>query len=190
MFERFLESARHVVEEAQAQALRMGQRQVRAEHLLLALASVDTGVAGHVLSDNGLTPHKIEAAISATIALESGDGPVTRADAEALKGIGIDLDEVLRKVEGTIGAQSAAVTAGRRRGFLGKHLPFSPDAKRAIVAGLTEAKQHGDGYISAGHLLLGVLSQSNSVAVELLDLVDTSAGDLRAQLLTTMKRAS
>lgn len=190
MFERFLESARQIVEDAQAQAVRMEQRQVRAEHLLLALASVNQGIAARVLSGNGLTPQKIEEAISATIALESGDGPVTRADAEALKAIGIDLDEILRKVEGITGAQSAGVTAGRRRGFLAKHLPFSPDAKRAIVAGVTEAKQRGDGYISAEHLLLGVLSQEKSVAVELLRSLDTTAEDLRAQVLTTMKRAS
>jgi ATP-dependent Clp protease ATP-binding subunit ClpA len=190
MFERFLESARHVVEEAQAQAVRMDQRQVRAEHLLLALASVDQGIAARVLSGNGLTPQRIEEAISATIAFESGDGPVTRADAEALKAIGIDLDEVLRKVEGTIGAKPVGVATSRRRGFLGKHLPLSPDAKRAIVAGVTEAKQRGDGYISPEHLLLGVLSQDKSVAVELLALLDTTAGNLRAQVLTTMKRAS
>jgi ATP-dependent Clp protease ATP-binding subunit ClpA len=190
MFERFLESARQVVEDAQAQGVRMDKPQVRAEHLLLALARDDSGIAARVLSGNGLTPEKIENAMAATVAFESGDGPVTRADAEALKAIGIDLDEVLRKVEGVAGAQSAGVTAGRHRGFLAKHLPFSSDAKRAIVAGVTEAKQRGDGYISAEHLLLGVLSQDKSVAVELLRLLGTTAEDLRAQVLTTMKRAS
>jgi ATP-dependent Clp protease ATP-binding subunit ClpA len=190
MFERFSKSARSVVEEAQAQALRMNQKQVRAELLLLALSRVDTGVAAHVLSDNGLTPQRIEEAISATIALDSGAEPLTRADAEALKAIGIDLDEVLRKLEVTMGGLSFGSPAGRRRGFLGKHLPFSSDAKGAIVASLSEAKQRGDSYIGPEHLLLGVLTQERSVAVESLSLFDTTAEDLRTQVLNTMKRAS
>ncbi|MDP9233286.1 MAG: hypothetical protein M3P01_01890 [Actinomycetota bacterium] len=190
MFHRFLESARLVVEDAQVQARRMNQTQVRAEHLLLALAGTGTGTAAHVLSSNGLTPARIESAISTTVAFESGDGPVTRADAEALRTLGVDLDEILAKLEGSM-APALGPPVGPRRGLLGKHhLPFSADAKRAIVAGLTEAKRRGDGYIGPEHLLLGVLTQEKSVAVESLSLFDTTAGDLRAQVLNTMKRAS
>jgi ATP-dependent Clp protease ATP-binding subunit ClpA len=189
MLHRFLESARLVVEDAQVQARRMNQTQVRAEHLLLALAGTGTGTAAHVLSSNGLTPARIENAISRTVAFESGNGPVTRADAEALRTLGVDLDEILAKLEGSMGP-ALSPPVGRRRGSLGKHLPFSADAKRTIVAGLTEAKQRGDGYIGPEHLLLGVLTQEKSVAVESLSLFDTTAGDLRAQVLNTMKRAS
>jgi ATP-dependent Clp protease ATP-binding subunit ClpA len=189
MFHRFLESARLVVEDAQVQARRMNQTQVRAEHLLLALAGTDTGTAAHVLSTNGLTPAKIESAISTTVAFESGDGPVTRADADALRTLGVDLDEILAKIEGSMGTPLGP-PAGRRHGFLKRHLPFSTDAKRAIVAGLNEAKQRGDGYIGPEHLLLGVLTQDRSVAVESLSLFDTTAEDLRSQVLNTMKRAS
>jgi ATP-dependent Clp protease ATP-binding subunit ClpA len=189
MFHRFLEPARVAVEEAQIQARRMNQTQVRAEHLLLALAATDGGPAAQVLSSNGLTPSRIENAISTTVAFESGDGPVTRGDAEALRTIGVDLDEILAKLEGSMGSRLEP-PVGRRRAFLGKDLPFSTEAKRAIVAALIEAKQRGDGYIGPEHLLLGVLAQERSVAVEALGLFDTAAKDLRAQVRNMMKRAS
>jgi ATP-dependent Clp protease ATP-binding subunit ClpA len=189
MFERFSKSAREVVVNARAQALRLGQTEVRAEHLLLALAAPGSGVPAQVLGDNGLTPARIEDAMASTIALQSDQGLVTQADVEALKTIGVDLDEIVRQVEAALGA-GALRASPVRRGSPDKRLTFSAEAKRALAASLSEAKRQGAGHIGAEHILLGVLAQKRSVAVELLERFGVTPEGLREQVLTEERRAS
>ena len=189
MFERFVKSARDVVKNARGHALRLNQTQVRAEHLLLALAGPEAGIAAEVLAGNGMTRAKIESAIASTTALESPEGPLTRADADAMKKMGVDLDEVVREVEGALGA-GALRPVGPRHKRPEKRLSFSPEAKRALAAGLGAAREEGCAYIDAGHVLLGVLAQKRSLAVELLGEFDATPEGLRHQVLTQQRRAS
>jgi len=96
MFERFTDSARFVVVQAQANARRLGHHYIGSEHLLMAAAMADDPT-GAVLRDHGVTVERIEATILSTI------GPLRGLDSEALASIGIDLDAVRARIEASFG---------------------------------------------------------------------------------------
>jgi ATP-dependent Clp protease ATP-binding subunit ClpA len=96
MFERFTDSARFVVVQAQANARRLGHNYIGPEHLLMSAAMADDP-AGAVLRDHGVTPERIEATFLSTI------GPLRGLDKEALASIGIDLDAVNARIEAAFG---------------------------------------------------------------------------------------
>jgi ATP-dependent Clp protease ATP-binding subunit ClpA len=118
MFERFTDGARHVVVQAQHAARRLGHNYIGCEHLLLALAE-ESGPAGAVLRDQGVTPEAVQAQIVRIIGRGSGGGPADPLhglDQEALAAIGIDLDVVRARLEAAFGpdALDRAVGAYRR----------------------------------------------------------------------------
>ena len=102
MFERFTDTARLVVVQAQKDARRLGHNYIGCEHLLLAAAATDEP-AGAVLRDHGVTPERIEAAILRTIGPGQTAGPLSGLDKEALASIGIDLDVVRARIEAAFG---------------------------------------------------------------------------------------
>jgi ATP-dependent Clp protease ATP-binding subunit ClpA len=111
MFERFTDSARGIVAQAQVNARRLGHSYIGCEHLLMAAAMVD-GPAGAALRDHDITPERIEATLLSTI------GPLSGLDKEALASIGIDLDAVRAKVEAEFGPDAltrALPAAGQSR---------------------------------------------------------------------------
>ena len=59
MFERFTDTARHLLAQAQANARRLGHSYIGCEHLLMAAAGADEPV-GAVLRDQNVTPERIE----------------------------------------------------------------------------------------------------------------------------------
>jgi hypothetical protein len=102
MFERFTETARHVVVQAQEDARRFGHNYIGCEHLLLAAAAASEP-AGTVLRDHGVTPERIEAEILRTIGRAQTAGPLGGLDKQALASIGIDLDVVRARIEAAFG---------------------------------------------------------------------------------------
>jgi ATP-dependent Clp protease ATP-binding subunit ClpA len=112
MFERFTDTAREVVVQAQANARRLGHNWIGCEHLLMAAATADDPV-GAVLRDHGVTRERIEATMLSTI------GPVRGLDKEALASIGIDLDAVRARVEAAFGPDA-----------LTRALPAESDSRR------------------------------------------------------------
>ena len=124
MFERFTDSARNVVVQAQEAARRLGHNHIGCEHLLLAAAMVDEP-AGAILRDHGITPERIEAEILRGIGRGYAADPVDPLrdlDHEALAAIGIDLDEVRARLEAAFGpdALARAITAHRRATLPGR----------------------------------------------------------------------
>jgi ATP-dependent Clp protease ATP-binding subunit ClpA len=118
MFERFTDSARNIVVQAQEAARRLGHVYIGSEHLLLAAATVDEP-AGAILRDHGITPERIEAEILRVIGQGYAADPVDPLrdlDREALAAIGIDLDEVRARLEAAFGrdALARAILAHRR----------------------------------------------------------------------------
>jgi Clp amino terminal domain, pathogenicity island component len=128
MFERFTDSARHLVVQAQHEARRLGHNYIGCEHLLLAAAGL-AEPAGAALRDQGITPERVEAEIVRTIGRGQAADPDGRAadpagrgdplhglDREALASIGIDLDVVRARLEAAFGpdALDRAVLAHRR----------------------------------------------------------------------------
>ena len=59
----------------------------------------------------------------------------------------------------------------------GGHIPFTPDAKKALELSLREALQLGDHFIGTEHLLLGLLREGEGLAAKILR---ESGADLEA----------
>jgi ATP-dependent Clp protease ATP-binding subunit ClpA len=116
MFERFTDTARHVVVQAQEDARRLGHNYIGCEHLLLAAAATGEP-AGAVLRDQGVTHERVEAEILRIIGRSQGGGPLAGLDADALASIGIDLDVVRARLEARFGqdALTLPLAAARQR---------------------------------------------------------------------------
>jgi hypothetical protein len=134
MFERFTDTARHVVAQAQEDAGRLGHNYIGCEHLLLAAAATGEP-AGAVLRDHGITPERIEAEILRTIGRGQTADPLGGIDRQALAFIGIDLDVVRARIEAAFGpdALTGALPAACRSG--------RPAWGRGPLAGLTRRRR-------------------------------------------------
>jgi ATP-dependent Clp protease ATP-binding subunit ClpA len=173
MFERFTKEARAVVVLAQDEATALEADRVGTEHLLLGLAG-EQGAAARVLDPLGLGHAVLRAELE-----ETGDG----LDADALASIGIDLDEVRRRVEESFGP---GALGGHRHG----RRPFSPEAKKALELALREAIALGDGHIGSEHILLGVMRDPHEPVAGLLWRHDQTPETVRAAVMAARKRAA
>ena len=159
MFERFTRPARQVVVQAQHNARRFGHNYIGPEHLLLAVVATDDP-ASALLRDLGLTPERTEAEfIRLTGARPAGPAasfrpgspepdspgpvasPLAGLDRDALAAIGIDLDEVRKRIEATFGpgALSRAIPRSQQRRPLlrrrRRRHSYAVPARRANQAG-------------------------------------------------------
>jgi ATP-dependent Clp protease ATP-binding subunit ClpA len=151
-----LPSARDFLGKAAVESRRLGHDYVGTEHLLLALAEDREGRAAHALRHLGVTADDVRADILALV----GHGPVgPRAlDRDALASLGIDLDEVRRRMEETFGAGAL-----ERTGAL--CTPICPRAKLA----LQRASEHAAGpLVTDEDVLAGLVSVDDSVAARIL----------------------
>jgi hypothetical protein len=180
MFEKFTADARRVIEAAQDKALAHGDQQIGAAHLLYALTVTD-GAASRALAGLGIGAAAAERALDGLgddapgLAADPGGVPARQdrgdrddpgdpgdPDAEALKAIGIDLEEIRRKAEESFGpgaldrvrAGSAPRAAARRAGRLS---PLDRDVRQALAMSLTAARALHSGHIGTEHLLLGLV---------------------------------
>jgi Clp amino terminal domain, pathogenicity island component/UvrB/uvrC motif len=106
--------------------------------------------------------------------LHEGRGSAARA----LEAMDVTLRAVREQVIEIIG-RGQAKPAG--------HIPFTPRAKKSLELSLREALQLGDGYIGTGHLLLGLIHQSDGVAVQILDKLGADLKDLRARVTEELR---
>jgi hypothetical protein len=68
------------------------------------------------------------------------------------------------------------------------HIPFTRPAKKCLELSLREALQLGHNYIGTGHLLLGVISEGDNVAVKVLgDLLGADLGAFRARVILDLE---
>lgn len=155
MFERFTDRARTVVAGAHDQARALGGHEIGPEHLLLGLLAEGGGVGGRVLTELGITRSAVLAEI----------GGVGHRDAEALRAIGIDLDEVRRRAESIFGAgaldrpSNGRGSRRRRPWAVGGHLPLNAPAKQVLGGALRAAVRRNESYIGTEHLLLGLVAE-------------------------------
>jgi len=161
MFERFSSSARETVVQAQVEARALGHDFIGTEHLLLGVAAAQSDAA-RVLAGHGATTETLRAAVRK----ELGGPPL---DADALASIGIDLDEIRRRVEASFGPGALERCRGRgRRSRRSGAIPFTPRAKQSLELALREASARGDRHIGAEHVLLGLLRDDQALAVGVL----------------------
>jgi ATP-dependent Clp protease ATP-binding subunit ClpA len=186
MFERFTDRARSVTVDAQAAARRLGHGYIGTEHLLLGLLEGD-GVAARVLAGLGITG----AAVEREIVAEVGQGPLGVGDAEALGAIGIDLDEVRRRLEESFGPGALYWHPDPRcrRGRLrpGGHIPFTPRSKKVLELSLREALALKHRYIGTEHILLGLVREGEGLAMLILTRLGAGAQVVRARVLDALR---
>jgi len=145
MFERFTKDARTTVVDAQEVARQTGSRAIDTRHLLVVLLE-RTGPASRAVADVGADVRAVASGARADL---RSDG----LDADALAGIGIDLEAVRRQADEVFGA-GALERAGRTPGG---HIPFSRDGKKALELALRETTRLKQRTIRAEHLLLGIV---------------------------------
>ncbi|MFI5802277.1 Clp protease N-terminal domain-containing protein [Streptomyces sp. NPDC051561] len=167
MFERFTTEARSVVVESQVHAARLGSDTITEEHLLIALLAQagEAGAAGSAataLTALGLTGRREE--IEGSLAATRRRGGVSQAEADALAGMGIDVDAIVAKVEETHGEGALGRGGKGRRWLSSGHRPFTPGAKKVLERSLRVALGHGDKYIGGEHLLLALVAAPGAVA--------------------------
>ncbi|MFF2699235.1 Clp protease N-terminal domain-containing protein [Streptomyces cyaneofuscatus] len=161
MFERFTRGARATVKGAVAQAERTGAGSVTEEHLLLALLEQEGSRASFALAALGLSGRR--ASLDASFTEARRRGGLTKADAEALAGIGIDVGAIVDRVEGAHGEGALAADRRSRRWWSG-HRPFTPGAKSILEKSLRVALGRGDRFIGEEHLLLALTAAPGTAA--------------------------
>jgi len=157
MFERFTDKARKVVVLAKNKATERGDDQIRPVHMLYGLVSTD-GVAARALTALGVDP----AAVERKLGRSAPEGPLVgeaSEDAEALAAIGIDLDEIKRRIEDSFGPgalERVPLTPRSPLNWTGR-LPLAESSKLTLALALKEARALHHTYIGTEHVLLGLL---------------------------------
>ena len=94
--------------------------------------------------------------------------------AKALESLGISLEAVRQQVEQIIGQGQQAPSG---------HIPFTPRAKKVLELSLREALQLGHDYIGTEHILLGLLSEGEGVAAQVLVRLGADLKRVRQQVI-------
>jgi ATP-dependent Clp protease ATP-binding subunit ClpA len=181
MFERFTKPARQAVIVAQLAARRLHHDHVGTEHILLGLLEAE-GAERELLAGFGVTGEAAERRILEVI----GHGT---SDAEALAAIGIDLEEVRRRVEASFGPDALKQASGRGRGGPLGHVPFTPRAKKVLELSLREAVRLRHDHIGPEHILLGLLREGQGLGAQVMVELGADLDAVRAAVLDDLRRA-
>ncbi|MEU5655483.1 Clp protease N-terminal domain-containing protein [Streptomyces sp. NPDC047737] len=162
MFERFTKGARATVTGAVALAERTGADSVTEEHLLLSLLDQEGSRASFAVAALGLTDRR--ASLETSLAEARRRGGLTKADTEALAGIGIDVTEIVARVEDAHGEGVLAGDRRNRRWWSGRRVAFAGGAKGILEKSLRIALGRRDRFIGEEHLLLALTACPGVVA--------------------------
>jgi ATP-dependent Clp protease ATP-binding subunit ClpA len=150
------------------------------EHVLLALVEDATGAPARVLGDRGLSAATIRADVIRMIGL--GERPTGDLDRDALATLGIDLDEIRRRVEQEFGPgalERAAMSAGDEITTGNPCRCIAPRLKQAFEIAAREARGCP---MSPREVLIGLASVEDCIAARILRAHGIALADLRAAL--------
>jgi ATP-dependent Clp protease ATP-binding subunit ClpA len=179
MLERFTRNARAVVAGAQGVAAHARTPEVRPAHLLESLVATDSILAMKVLADLGAPGDEVRRVVRG-LATQYFDG-LDADDAEALKLLGIDLDDVLSRIEGDLSDCGGPIPTGHKR--------FARESKKVLELTLREAMQLGDNFIGTEHLLLGLIRTGDATVLKTLAAFDLDPDDVRRGVYEADRRA-
>ena len=94
--------------------------------------------------------------------------------AKSLESLDIKLEQVRSQVEEIIGPGQQAPSG---------HIPFTPRAKKVLELSLREALQLGHNYIGTEHILLGLISEGEGVAAQVLVKLGADLNRVRQQVI-------
>jgi ATP-dependent Clp protease ATP-binding subunit ClpA len=186
MFERFDQDARAAIAKAREEAARAGSREIRTEHLLLGLMD-KPGDATDVLEAVQADPEEVRAAVPQVEAARLAAADTTTADTAAADTA--PAPEAGLPPEVTLAAEA-------RPGEPVPHGPGAPqdlrltrNARRALDLALRTAHRFRHDHVSSGHLLLSIIEQPDSGAVEALKVAGIHVGTLRTDILRQLTEA-
>ncbi len=174
MFDRFTSTARLAVIDAVRVARTGRSAEVTDEHLLAALLAQPGSTAARLLESAGVTSEKVADAYLAA----DRKGGLSDAEAESLlRELGIDVDQVVERVESKLGAHALAGGSRRR----GRRTPFGATGKSILLGALREKRALRDRDLGDEHLLLAIAAR-DGVGAQLLASHGLSYLDLRGRL--------
>lgn len=195
MFERFTRQARDVVLQARSEAQSLKHRHIGPEHLLLGVLAQPDAPGAATLTRLGLSAETIRDDVANVVVTSD----LTAADADALRMLGIDLDEVRRRVEKTFGL-GALDTPRQTHDWrpwrrerpepAGGHIPFTPRAKHILEYALRQAIARKDRHIGVEHIVLGLLTFKGTVVAELLRRHEIEPADARREVVADLDQAA
>jgi ATP-dependent Clp protease ATP-binding subunit ClpA len=186
MFERFTKEARAVVLAAARLAAERGADKAGPDHLLLAVAGTE-GSGQRLLTGYRVT----EADLRTALTRSDRTAGLTEEELDALRAVGIDTDEVFRRIRETFGADALdePTAPRRRRGRLGGL--FDAGARKVLELALRETIALHHKQISSAHLLLALLR--NGVSAPLRSVLaghGVTYDDVRAKVRTLLDGAA
>ncbi|GLZ31375.1 peptidase [Lentzea sp. NBRC 105346] len=164
--ERFTKEARQAVRDA-IKVAEQDQVQVSPQHLLLALLDKTPVLSGVPRED-------VEAAFRDA----RRKGGLSKTDVEALRSLGIDVDEIVDSVERSLGEGALSKEKPRKRWF---GVAIDGDVKKTLERSLREARDLGHNHLGNEHLVLALL-QGKGVVTEVLEWHGVHYADVRKQV--------
>jgi ATP-dependent Clp protease ATP-binding subunit ClpA len=174
MLERFTRNARDIVLRAHESARAAGAAEVLPAHLFATVVESDGTLAVHVLEDLGAPREEVRRVVHGL----TGHRPagLSDDDAEALRVLGIDLDDVVRRIEDELGSPARPTSRARARHSRPR---FARASKKVLELSLREAIRLGDGFIGTEHVLLGLVRSGDGVVLATLEAFDLAPDDVR-----------
>ncbi|MFF0159351.1 Clp protease N-terminal domain-containing protein [Streptomyces sp. NPDC005263] len=166
MFERFTKNARDVVRGAVEHAERSGAPSVAAEHMLLALLDGEAGRGSFALAALGLAERGDE--VRAALVEARRRAGLSQAEADALAGLGIDVSEIVARVEEVHGVGAMSGDRKDKAGWSGRR-SFERGAKETLERALRIAVSRRDRHIGDEHILLALTARPGVPAEVLAD---------------------
>ena len=142
MLDRFTDRARKVMSLAKQEAIDLKSTKVGTEHLLLALAKEEDGIA-----------------------------------AEALRALDISYDDILeqlKEIRTTVPSEDEPAEAAK--------LAFTPLVISVMERSFRLARENNQTYVSTEHLLLAIVSEGNSLAMDIFQRLGVSGASVRASV--------
>jgi ATP-dependent Clp protease ATP-binding subunit ClpA len=162
MFERFTKDAREAVALAQHEAVALHHGWIGTEHILLGVLRAE-GEGARLLAGFGVEAAGVRDDVMRIVGRGEED-----LDRDALATLGIDLEAVRERVERAFGPGALSRRGRCRRGGIGRTVPFTPRAKKALELSVREASGLAERDLRGEHLVLGLLREGDGVAARIL----------------------